>query len=537
MKQCSRGGYFFVFLIVFVWMFSLTYNFYFFWEDSYILGQIDLAKEHPEKFSAKSIANTFLDSFFRPEQFYSAQYGWKPIQEQFMYPFLASLFGTEVVYHRFFKAILYSLLILIYFSFMVGLSREYPHVVEKFIFLPLFLLHLLLLPEVWISVLYLADTLIFTLLCTTAALFFFYFYYRFEKSKLVLFFLFLSIVLLTQLSIVTKHVGRLNVLILFFFLFFSDRKKLFQKKYLVLLILLVCISFPILGFFRILGGESLFNILGISSHLSERSNIMPFFDFIKTLPLSFLPHAPFLLGLLCFSFIINIFCILFRRKRLSVRPELKNILVFSFFWFLFSAAALFIARGFVFDIKFFLRFEFTLFIFPQILFVLSYATFVRKKYFSKNKAGLYLIYLCMVLGVFYNVVWFNEWRGGWGEYFLGYDAARQYVDSTANNSVLLVRLDHAAPTYFVSNNTVVMVSDITNSSQVNEFRKNYSRVFITNPAPVSFSDNKIVLVANVSIKDASPYGILKKSMGRYYLTTMYVYEAKKAQTFINAGAV
>ncbi len=506
--------------LAFFWILSLTYNFNFFWEDSYILGQYNSYLQQPEAFSTKNIASLFVDAVIRPEQFFSVNYGWKPLQEGFIYQFVVKLFGNNVLLHRMFKATLYAMLMLIYFCFLKQLSSNYGSNIKNKIFLFLSFSTILLLPEIWTAQIYLVDTLILTLLFSTTALFIFYFYYD-KYTNYLTPFLFIFIMILTQLSIVTKHVGRLNVAIITLFLLFTQPKKILQKKYAILLLALFFISFPVLGFVSLISGEST-DILGISSHTSQKTLYPLISSFFKTIHHAFIPHTIWLLGLLCASFVLHALGMIFVKKQ-QKNNELKNLVFFSFFWFVFTAFAMHIARGFIFDPKFFLRFEFTIFLFPQILFVLSYTTLVYKQYFTKNKIIPLIIFAVLILTVITTGVRLNEWRGGWGAYFLGYDTAREYVDVVANNSVLVVKLDHAAPTYFITNNTIFMAPDKTDKTLLTNLQKNYTQVFITDTRPLPETPT-ITHVTDLSIKDTSPYGKLKTLANRDYTLKMKVYK-------------
>ena len=510
-------------ILAFIWISSLTYNFNFFWEDAYILGQYNIYLQQPELFSTKNIASLFIDAVIRPEQFSSVNYGWKPLQEGFIYQFMVKLSGNNVLFHRTFKATLYAGLVLLYFCFLKHLSSNYDNRIKNKTFLFLSFSTILLLPEIWTAQLYLVDTLILTLLFSTTALFIFYFYYD-KYTNYLTPFLFIFIMILTQLSTVTKHVGRLNVAIITLFLLFTQPKKILQKKYAILLSALFFISFPVLGFLSLISGEST-DILGISSHTSQNTLYPLIFSFFKTIHHAFIPHTIWLLGLLSLSFILHIFGTIFIKKQ-QKNNELKKLVIFSFFWFVFTAFAMHMARGFIFDPKFFLRFEFTLFLFPQMLFVLSYTTFVYKKYFTENKIIPLIIFAVLILAVITTGLRLNEWRGGWGAYFLGYDTAREYVDSISNNSILLVRMDHAAPTYFVSNNTILMTADLTNQSLLEELQRKYKTVFIADRQQLK--ENKTIIhITDLSIKDNSPYGKLKKLANREYTLKMKIYKFVK----------
>ncbi|MBI4140846.1 hypothetical protein HY485_03345, partial [Candidatus Woesearchaeota archaeon] len=138
-----------------------------------------------------------------------------------------------------------------------------------------------------------------------------------------------------------------------------------------------------------------------------------------------------------------------------------------------------------------------------------------------------VVILFILLGIFHNAVRLNEWRGGWGAYFLGYNTVRQYIDDTSHDAILLFRWDHMLAIMFdpESSNTQAMVKDkdLTNSSILRYYARNYSAVYITNRRPLVFNDSSIVNIANLTIVDKSPYGVFKMAVGRYYSEPFYLY--------------
>lgn len=529
-----------VFLFSFLWMLSLTYNFNFFWEDSYIIGQYNIYRNDPEAYTPLKLIALFVDTLVAPEQFYGISYGWKPMQEQFIYQFIASTLGINILVLRVSKALLFAGLVTLWFWFLAPLfsvsEKRISLFHAPFVMVVLLWLYLLFIPESWLMTLYFEDTLLLTLFFATLPLALFYFCYNNDKiqNKYVLSLLFFIMVLFTELSILTKHVGRINFLLILVFLFFTERKKILTIRYGLLILVLFSLSFPIVGFFKVFTGVPLVDILGISTHTGIESTTggitSLLFTFVKTFPQAFLPHAFFLLLLLVITLLLHI-AALCLRKQPSSDPytfTMRSLSIFSFWWFLFTSFASFIARGFIFDNMFFLRFEFMLFIFPQALFIISYALFIFKKYYSLQKIFLCLILIFLLFAVLQNIQRLNEWRGGWGAYFLGYDTARQYVDEHAQNAVLFVELTHASPTYFVppSTNQHIMTGDIMNSTLLRSYAKNYSTVYVTQRYPLTFSDPSIVNVANLTIIDNSLYGRIKKLIGRYYVPKMYIYKTE-----------
>ena len=241
----------FVIILSFVSMFSLTYNFNLFWEDSYLLKTYSDYEHNPEKYTVKELTKLFVTTLFSPFKpselnkktcgnccsVYRLNYLCRPLSEN-MYLFLVAPFGINVIHHRIAKTILYSLLMLIYLYFFLKPLQESceksikPRSTsrENTLFFLLLTGYLLVLPELFIAVLYYVDLLLLTTFCATLALFLFYFFYNKNLGMMPSSLLFLGIIIFTQISILTKHVGRINFALIFLFLLITDRKKLLQPK-------------------------------------------------------------------------------------------------------------------------------------------------------------------------------------------------------------------------------------------------------------------------------------------------------------------
>lgn len=527
-------------------MYSLTYNFNFFWEDSYIIGSYNIVVHDPDKYTFPKLLLLFLDTIIAPEQFYGIAYGWKPIQEEFIYLFTTSLFGINVLTYRILRAALFAALITLSTSFL--LRGLYPKIyfdnepelqTKNTLFSPttlviIFISYFAVLPEIWAATLYGPDTLLLTLFFSVIALALFLFFYNNDaiQNTWIVSLVFFGIIVFTELSILTKHVGRINFLIIFLFLCFTDYKKLLKPRYFMLILLLFCLSFPILGITRVFDGESLPTILGISGHLTNNTGETGIFEtalrFFSTAHLAFIPHAYFLIAAFVFFLALQLFCLYTKREAHVVPTSLKELVIFSGIWFVFSAFIFFIARGFVFDPMHFLRFEFSVFLIPQTLFLISYCLFIIYRYFPDSKKLLCILILFLLLATAHNALRLNEWRGGWGAYFLGYDTVRQYVDDHAENALLVLPYNHASPLYFInSTNNYVLEPDITNTTLLHSYADNYSTVFIASTDYLFYNDPTIVNIQNLTIRDTSLYGMVKKAIMRYYPTPMYIYKATK----------
>lgn len=530
-KSKSSIVYLLVFLLASLWVYSLTYNFNFFWEDSsYALGPGSRGG-FPSNLILQ-IIKTVLNPY---SVLFSVGYGFRPLNDLY-FAFFPVVFGSAIVYYRLFKVILAGLLFTLCFKFFMGNNKEARSVFsEHTILCFLGISYLMVLPEFWLFSMYLIDSMLFATVVEMLALWLFFFHYlpdnaSSKKYALVFFF----IVFFTHIATLTRHFGRINFILIFLFLLLSNWRKIFYKRMLALIFALFMISIPVIG---ILTTGDVLGVTGLKSHTGAQGWSQLFLtnlEYFKTIHLAFLPHALFLVILFVVFFALHTYARWIRKQKEGEETtqnnetanSLRQLAIFSFLWFLLTSLTLFIARGFVFDRTSFLRFQFMVFIIPQTLFLISYGYYVYQQYFSKQKVIKYLFFILIILAILHNVQRLNEWRGGWGAYFLGYDTVRQYVDEHAEHAVLIFPFDHAAPTFFLSSNTALMEQDQTNTTLLLMYKQNYTQVFITNRYELSFNESFVVNVANLTILDNSPYGVIKKMIGKYYATPMYLYEVK-----------
>ncbi len=533
-----------IFLISFLWIYSLTYNFRYFWDDTLTINEYHSFLKNKEAYTPWETTLLFFDTIASSEQFYRLYYAWRPLQDDFIYHFIVAMFGLNQPINRIIKALLYASFITLSFSFVYRLKEEFSarlHGSGKLSFqwlssmIPFLVVgYFLALPEFWIPMLLFTDTLILTLFFALIALYIFYFYYNDEKiqNKMYLLLLFCLILFFTDLSILTKNIGRINFALILVFLLFTERKKLVQFRYWSLILVLFLFSFPILGLLDVIQGESIFDILGISEHMSEGNGGegASFVEYPLTIHKTFFPHAFFLFVALILFFFLHMYSLYSKKSAAedASLESLKKMIIFSFFWYIFGTIILFVARGLNFDTGYIIRFELGIFLFPQLLLLISYCVYVYKKYFPEKKWMYYLLLLFFLFSIVHNVVRLNEWRGGWGAYFLGYDTARKYVDDHATNAVLIIPWDHSYALHFTSTNERIMLQpgDITNSSLLHSYKENYTAVFIADRDTLVFDDPTIVNIANLTVIDTSPYGILKKAIGKYYRSPFYLYEVQ-----------
>lgn len=537
-KYIKESSVFIIVLIIsFFWTFMLTYNFFFFWEDGWIFSEAKLVESFSSIEKVKIYTTALFETLIDSRNLLLSNYYYKPLSERYV-GFIGGMLGTNILYHHFVKSMLAGIFFVLIYMFLRKADNtptQTPHghnIIQRALSQPLLLLYFLSLPELWILTLYLLDVMLFAMIFEIAALYLFFFYYHdkiyTKKYVCILFFL---ILFFSYIAILAIQIGRINFLLFSLFLLITDRKKLLYLRNITLIVVLLFFSFPIVGIIgaSLFGSLNIIDVIGLNIYGSGERVSAIILSFFKTINFAFFPQAFFLVILSL------LFILLHTYGYFKIKSEenentilLKKLLVFNTLWFVMSAFAFHIGRGLVFDLLAFLRFEYTLFLIPMGLMLIYYPFFVYKKYFATNKFLNYVIILFVLLAIFHNLVRLNEFRGGWGAYVLGYNTVREYVDENADGALLLVRLDHAIPTYFPSNSTndIRMQSDLTNMTQLLSYKDNYTRIFVTSQSPMQFDDSSVVNIANLTIKDTSPYGLLKRVLGHYYRDPMYLYEVK-----------
>lgn len=521
-------------------MFSLVYNIPYFWEDEPLVKSYKEYHQNPEGYSYSKSVIHILKQLVNPAIFYKAEYENRLLrwaQMEVLFPIhmkLYNIFKTDVLIDRFLKSILFAVYTVLIFCFFYNIWQKDNQEKttsffknDKLIVALLLFGYILMLPEMWVLVSYFVDENLLSMVFATIPLVLFFFYYNnFKlKNRTALFVIFFIIVLFTHIATLLKHIGRINFAVIFLFLLFTSRKKLFSGRNLILIFTLFIISFPILGLFQSSSEKNVFDIIGMNFLLAGRQEgiIQKTFEFMKTFHCSFLYHGFFILLLLILFIFLHIYAWLGKKGKCILQDSpVQRLVVFSFFWYLLMALCFFITRGFVMEPKYLLRFEFTFFIVPQALFVVGYAHLVYRKYFPMRRCIQFLIYLFLILAIVHNVGRLNNWKGGWDAYLLGYDTAREYVDSHATNSIMVVKEDHSFPVFFMSTNEIKM-APLTNNTLLCSLKKEYNSVFIAHKDPLVFGGGLKFKHLLLEIKDGSPYGKIKKLFGRYY-QPMHLYE-------------
>ncbi|MEK6921177.1 MAG: hypothetical protein AABX82_04790, partial [Nanoarchaeota archaeon] len=352
-----------VFMLTSLWIFSLTYNFNFFWEDSSYSPYFEVEEGR----TATSITAQIAKIIVHPQSFlFAVGYGYRPLNDIY-FIFFPTIFGTNIVYYKMFKIILGGILFVLCFRFFMAENHQKEKqaaLSEHSIFCLLGISYIMVLPEFWLFSLYLIDSMLFATVMEMLALWLFFFHYLPDNnSSRKYMFVFAGIVFFTHVATLTRHFGRINFLLIFLFLLLTDRKKLLSKRMLALISALFIISVPVVG---ILTTGDVLGATGLKAHTGAEGWVQLFLGnlyYFKTLHLSFLSHAVFLVILFFVFFALHIYARWFRKDKENeettqtneLANSLKQLTIFSLLWFLLTSFTLFIARGFVFDRTSFLR--------------------------------------------------------------------------------------------------------------------------------------------------------------------------------------
>lgn len=511
-----------VFILSLLINFSMTYNIDFFWEDGLFFGDIT----HPRQISLSEISEKFSEGLLTTKQFYGVYYSDRPFHNLFT-DLLYYFFGANYTLIRFGKSFLFSFIPLLLFLFARNVTKNN-------LLSLLISVYFIFLPENFFLNFYLIEALPYSTLFLVLSVFIFYFFYydkqySYVKTSIIAF----LIIFFARISILIKHQARILFLLIGFFLIFFDFKKLFQLKYLLLIISLLAISIPILGFLK----------HAESSDFSEHQNIKnssDFFNFtltfIKTLPITFYPHSLFLLILIILEIFVFIFTKRLSKNDSDISQSLFKLFIFSTTWFILGAATLFVGRTLVFDEgNFMMRYYYSYILFPQtlILFSLILLLFERipelklinTEVFSIDIRKLikYLILVFLLLAVFHNAYRLNSARGGWGDWILGWQTIRDYIDNNMSNSAIAVRGNAPIDYLRINKNNTIFQHHSFDKEGLYNISKNFSNVYVV-PDRSSIERPYLKLVENIKVRDNSFYSRIKYLIGRKSQANFYIYQ-------------
>jgi len=497
-----------VFLLSFLLQFLLLYNIDLFWEDEIFL---DTALSKYE-ISINHIGSNFFSALLNTKQFYEVKYLDRPLHN-FMTSVFVYLFGIDVFMIRAAKIFLFSILSVLMFFFAFRVSNN---LLASFLISAYFIV----LPENWFINFYAVEALLYANIFTVLAVFTFYFFYcvdtinRYWSIVAGIF-----IVIFSRVAILIKHQSRTNFFLFSLFLLLTDSKKLLRPKYFVVILVLLSISFPFFGVFSFNESTNLGTHMGINS---GNDIFYKFETFFNTLPISFYPHAVFLLiSVLILS--MALFLSLKNKQNFSNNEIrlLRQAVIFFAVWFILETTVLFIGRKLVFEEHSMMRYYYAYLLFPQTLLLFTFAFFlIRLNRNEKWKVYLNLILVILIfMAVIHNMYRLNHDRGGWGDFAIGWQNVRNYIDSNANNSVLVA--PPWTPFFFKQNNSLYTTSDLDNSLYLKNLSRKFSAVYVANQAP--FNRSYLNLTTTLTVNDTSAYSKIKSFIGRKSSAHFYVY--------------
>ncbi|MBI4140844.1 hypothetical protein HY485_03335, partial [Candidatus Woesearchaeota archaeon] len=117
----------------------------------------------------------------------------------------------------------------------------------------------------------------------------------------------------------------------------------------------------------------------------------------------------------------------------------------------------------------------------------------------------------------------NAWRGAWGDYFIGWQNVGNYIDANAQNSVLVEQYNHGNPFYFRTNNSQILLKNITEYRKLFSISKNFTTVYVADTKPVE-AKQYLELETEIGPEDNSLYAKIKGFFGRHSQRKFYVYK-------------
>ena len=480
----------------------LSEGFDFFWEDDQFLV-------NPEVSSVLIIKQSFLAVFDISTSLQRVHFWDRPLQQAY-WTSLSTIFRKDVVFVRILRALFPALMAVLLF-----LALKKRLMLKECI---LAIIYLITFTELFISVLYAQDVMLYMNSMMVATLLTFFFMYLNQKSSWKETSSVIAIVFLARIASAFKHEGKLVLPIIFLFAILCRRDLFRKQSFWWLMIGLAVATFPLLC---VLGEGECFNL--------EFGEELPLFEFILTFFRSLRTYV-FVIGLPTLTFFVliaGLFCYFHLMKRKTPKPE-TDFVIFCIAWLVAEFCFVYSARG-ADPMKYigqtWQRIDFAPILFPLTLLIFSCLAAIKKSIFSSEKQkqfALLLLNTLIILAVILHAANLNSWRGGWGDYFLGWQTVGDFVDLNANNSVLVEPYNHGYPFYFRTNNSQIMLTDIANYSLLFNLSKQFTQVYVANRSPVEVK-SYLQLKAELQPHDRSLYARMKKLIGRSSQAKFYVY--------------
>lgn len=492
------------FVLSWGFFFLITANINFFWEDIYFF------KSSPT--SALQNIPTATAIFFNPNSLTSIGYLYRPLQDV-LWSTLHYFFGKNTNQYRILKSIIPALLATFLFTFFSSQGQIMYGILASVLFS--------VFTELFISLLYSADTMLYMHILTASALLIFFFVYLNKPNNLPITIVSVfGIVFFARTAMLLKHEGRIVLPIILIFSIICRRDLLKRTSFWILLLFLLVSTQPILC-----NPMTCFeNIANVTS--ATHANFFVNF-FSKLSVVTHIIKTPVLLLFILPAITLIYFAISKRPNPCAQNtPCLRNLhfTIFCFLWLVHELVLVYAAKGFEISLYLgstFQRLDFAIIIFPLILLIFSLAITAKSRINKKSFKIIFttLMVFLSITSIIVHAIDLNSWRGGWSEYFVGWDFVRKKIESTTTNSLLVAPVyTYAQPSLFLSNNTMI-ISDPYDFNHIANFTDSYQHIFAADRA-LLFTPNSTIIkhdkyFKNCEIiipKDTTPFGRIKEAL-------------------------
>lgn len=539
-----------VFIMVFLWGLFLTFGLPFFWEDFHFY-HLD-KEEYPVKIESslrpQLIIKTmygFIKEFFVPERLLHIGFGGSSIEQTYLdrpYQFLTfdmlrAFFYDNIIHHRIFKAIFYSVNACLLFLIISRLS-----IVLAFLGSFLYLTS----GETWITLAYSSDVTIYAQ-CSMliSVLLFFKLLEKKPLYKKDIWLYYSLILIISNFSILTKGDGR-ELAILFFFTILLFRKKEILL-HLPMLTILLLMEIPVLGYIsRFFTGTPASPINAVAHNpLLTSESLHLILSNSRYLRIAI---GDFLIIALITAFLIHTFFLVTKKFSPSMQKANSSYLfrehTFALFlWAVFVLIGTAMSRSFAYSGPYdWSMLEITFF---KGTFIIIFCYYLFGIY-NVMKKPYRLIFQTLFLGLIIaqilldNLPRINRFRGGWGNYFCAMNNAEKYIDSVSSNALVIsiTSMQYKPFVFLKSNNEIIntnndlsseekLLSNLTDIIEKKYKKIDHKDIFIVREGEFRFSgESKKLTFKNLKIVDGDSedlYDKFKRFIGKPSKPRIYVY--------------
>lgn len=404
----------------------------FFWED-FEFFHLDNANPYT---SVPQIIKSYIREFFAPGRFFHAGFETKFSDRPYQYlnnSLLGMLFGDNILFYKIIKSLIFALSAFLIF-FVINRASTLFALLGAFFYITS--------PEVWAGLAYNSDNTLYAQFFTLLAVAVFFSLLERKYLNNMSLWLFYSLILvISQFSVLAKNDARYLAVLCFFTIFLFQRARIWL--HLPMLIALLIFEIPVFGLVsKFFFGVSQ-PVINIASY-----NSRPFLDSLKTISQNYIFPLTAIgrLNLIVFLIILIVGALImishhFKRTKSSATGSLivNEQVFFSFFWFIFALLMVAEAKNFKYEgLSDYSLVVCTFFIVPFIIFLCNCIPLVTHR---AGKFNLPLKGICAALILtqifIFNIPRLNQFRGGWGNYFCGFDNARKYIIKNSQSALVL----------------------------------------------------------------------------------------------------